>query len=83
LADDSTEGGNRLQIVGILFVGMNDPRLAVVTIVGLVGVVGMVVGAVMRLRGGRGWDGVFLGGAVLIAATFVVTLAYSWLTSRR
>ena len=70
-----------MQIVEVHFVGMNDPFFAVVTIVGLVGMVGMVGGALMRARGGRRWDRAFLGGALLIAAAFIATLAYSWLAS--
>ena len=62
------------------FVILDDPILAVLSIAGLVCFVG---GAVMRIRGGRRWDRVFLAGAVLIAVAFVYTLVGSWLTVPR
>ena len=62
------------------FVVLDDPVLTVLSIAGLLCFVG---GAVMRLRGGRRWDGVFLVGALLIVAAFVYTLVSTWIRPPR
>lgn len=62
------------------FVVLDDPLLTVLSIAGLLCFVG---GAVMRVRGGRRWDRVFLIGALLIAGAFVYTLVSTWLSPLR
>jgi len=72
-----------MQVVEFNFMVMNDPVLAVVAVLGLFGMVCLILGAMMRSRGGRRWDRVFLAGALLIAAAFFSSLAYSWIASPR